>query len=127
MDIKELIEELNSWKAPYAEITINGVGIKKIENIGANTFSIVPESDYPIDDRIEELENDIDEKDSEIRDLENEVGDYEDFVDDLKDDMQAAIDILEDILEDLEDEDPKNSKILKIIDKFEDDINKEIY
>lgn len=127
MDIKELIEELNSWKAPYAEITINGVGIKGIENIGANTFSIVPESDYPIDDRIEELEDDIEDKDSEIRTLENDVSEYMDLVDDLKDDMQAAIDILKDILEDSEDEDPKSSKILKIIDKFEDDINKEIY
>ena len=34
--------------------------------------------------------------------------------------MQAAIDILED----LEDVDPR---IIKIIDKFEDDIDKEIY
>ena len=124
MDIKELIEELNSWKSPYAEITINGVSIKKIENIGANTFSIVPESDYPIDDRIEELESDIDYKDSEIRDLDDKVSDYEEFIEDLKADMQAAIDILEDIFEDSEDEDPR---IIKIIDKFEDDIDKEIY
>lgn len=124
MDIKELIEELNSWKAPYAEITINGVGIKKIENIGANTFSIVPESDYPIDDRIEELENDIDEKDSEIKDLNDEIGDYEDFVDDLKDDMQLAVNILKEIDENTEDED---FRILDLIQKLEDDIDKDIY
>ena len=124
MDIKELIDELNSWKAPYAEITINGVGIKKIENIGANTFSIVPESDYPIDDRIEELENDIDEKDSEIKDLNDEIGDYEDFVDDLKDDMQLAVNILKEIDENTEDED---FRILDLIQKLEDDIDRDIY
>ena len=124
MDIRELIDELNSWKAPYAEITVNGVGIKKIENIGANTFSIVPESDYPIDDRIEELENDIDEKDSEIKDLNDEIGDYEDFVDDLKDDMQLAVNILKEIDENTEDED---FRILDLIQKLEDDIDKDIY
>lgn len=124
MDIKELIEELNSWRAPYAEITVNGVGIKKIENIGANTFSIVPKSDYPIDDRIEELENDIDEKDSEIKDLNDEIGDYEDFVDDLKDDMQLAVNILKEIDENTEDED---FRILDLIQKLEDDIDKDIY
>ena len=124
MDIKELIEELNSWKAPNAEITINGVGIKGIENIGANTFSVVPESDYPIDDRIEELENDIDEKDSEIRDLTSEIEDWEDFVDDLKDDMDVAVRILKEIDENTEDED---SRILDLIQKLEDDIDRDIY
>ena len=120
MDIKELIEELNSWKAPYADITVCGMGIEGIENIGANTFSIVPETDYSIDDRIEELERDINEKDLEISDLEDEIGSWEDFVEDLKADMQAAVSILED----LEDADPR---IIKIIEKFEDDIDKEIY
>lgn len=124
MDIRELIEELSSWNAPNAEITINGVSIKGIENIGANTFSIVPESDYPIDDRIEELENEIDEKDSEIKDLNDEIGDYEDFVEDLKDDMQLAVNILKEIDENTEDED---FRILDLIQKLEDDIDKDIY
>ena len=124
MDIRELIEELNSWNAPNAEITINGVSIKGIENIGANTFSIVPESDYPIDDRIEELENDIDEKDSEIKDLTSEIEDWENFVDDLKDDMDVAVRILKEIDENTEDED---FRILDLIQKLEDDIDKDIY
>lgn len=124
MDIKELIEELSSWNAPNAEITINGVSIKKIENIGANTFSIVPETDYPIDDRIEELENDIDEKDSEIRDLTSEIEDWEDFVEDLKDDMDIAVKILKEIDENLEEED---FRILDLIQKLEDDIDKDIF
>lgn len=124
MDIKELIEELNSWKAPYAEITINGVSIKGIENIGANTFSIVPETDYSIDDRIEELESDIDEKDSEIRDLTSEIEDWEDFVDDLKDDMDIAVKILKEIDENSEDED---FRIMDLIQKLEDDIDRDIY
>ena len=120
MDIRELIEELNSWNAPYADITVCGMNIEGIENIGANTFSIVPETDYTIDDRIEELERDINDNISVINELEDKVSDYEDLVEDLKADMQAAIDILED----LEDVDPR---IIKIIDKFEDDIDKEIY
>ena len=124
MDIKELIEELNSWKAPYADITVNGVDIKRIENIGANTFSIVPETDYSIDDRIEELENDIDDKDSEIKDLTDEIGSWEDFVEDLKDDMDVAVRILKEINENLEEED---FRILDVIDKLENDIDKDIY
>ena len=120
MDIKELIEELNSWKAPYADITVCGADIDRVTNIGANTFSIEPKTDWSVDDRIEELESELNDKQSDINSLEDEVSDYEDFVDDLKADMRAAVSILED----LEDADPR---ILKIIDKFEDDINKEIY
>lgn len=124
MDIRELVEELNSWNAPNADITICGADIDRVTNIGANTFSIVPETDYSIDDRIEELENDIDEKDSEIRDLTSEIEDWEDFVEDLKDDMDIAVKILKEINENSEAED---FRILDLIQKLEDDIDKEIY
>ena len=129
MDIRELVEELNSWKAPNADITICGADIKRVENIGANTFSIVPKTDFSIDDRIEELESELTDKKSDINSLEDEVSDYEDFVEDLKDDLNEAINKIEEMSELL---DPhgttkETAEIKEMIDRFNRHIDKEIY
>ena len=129
MDIRELIDELNKWNAPNAEITINSVNIKRVENIGANTFSIVPEADFSIDDRIEELESELNDKKSDINSLEDEVSDYEYFVNDLKDDLNEAINRIEEMSELL---DPygttkETAEIKEMIERFNRHIDKEIY
>lgn len=129
MDIRELIEELNSWNAPNANITVCGADIDRVTNIGANTFSIEPKTDWSVDDRIDELESDIDYKDSEISDLDDKVCDYEDLVEDLKDDLNEAINRIEEMSELL---DPygttkETAEIKEMIERFNRHIDKEIY
>ena len=129
MDIRELVEELNNWNAPNAEITICGADIDRVTNIGANVFSIDPKTDYSIDDRIDELENELNDMESSINNLEDEVSDYEDLVEDLKDDLNEAINRIEEMSELL---DPhgttkETEEIKEMIDRFNRHIDKEIY
>lgn len=129
MDIRELVEELNRWNAPNAEITVCGADIDRVTNIGANTFSIDPKTEWSVDDRIDELESDIDYKDSEISDLDDKVSDYEEFVEDLKDDLNEAINRIEEMSELL---DPhgttkETEEIKEMIERFNRHIDKEIY
>lgn len=74
MYIDELIKELEQWKSKTAEVTINGVPIDRVTCGSGDNIIIVPVCDVPVDNRIEELEE-------EIEDLKDKLERIEDIID----------------------------------------------
>ena len=128
MYVDDLIKELESWKAPEAEVTVNGADISRVTAASkGDRLEIV--TDYLMnDDEREDLENEILELRNSLEWRDEDVEDLKDQIDDLKWSLERAIPLLERYLhgEPLDNENSRESdNIIRLIKDAKYEVDRE--
>lgn len=125
MYVDELIKELEVWKSPEAEVTVNGIDISRVTaSSRGHKLEIVPSYEV-MNEELEELNDQVNELEEALGWKDSNIEDLEDQVEGLKYALEKALDFLRDfrdgeILEDKE-------LLEKVIDLVESEIDKELY
>ena len=119
MYVDDLIKELEQWKAPTAEITVDGWPINRVASSESRGNLVLVSNSFVTDEERDEFESKILDLECDLNSAEDEKDEMEDRIDDFKDVSERALKYLNKYKEYLESNGSDSKDLENLIDEIE--------